>query len=70
STSLEMTGDCVSGEVCELLADGASWSTIVEEGEPIDSAGAGASTAAFGAMTSGAGGSILGGGLSNSSNSG
>nr|GEZ58210.1 hypothetical protein [Tanacetum cinerariifolium]GFA18912.1 hypothetical protein [Tanacetum cinerariifolium] len=57
-----MTGDYVSGEVCELLADGASWSTVVEEGEPVDSAGSGAITSAIEAITSGAGRSTLGGG--------
>nr|GFC44327.1 hypothetical protein [Tanacetum cinerariifolium] len=53
-----------------LLGDAASWSTIVEEDEPIDSTGSGAITSSIGAMTSGAGGSTLGGGVSNSSNSG
>ncbi|GKF01850.1 hypothetical protein Tco_0028773 [Tanacetum coccineum] len=43
-----------------FMCDGASWSTVVVEGEPIDSAGAGATTSAFGVMTSGVGGSILG----------
>ncbi|GJS58095.1 hypothetical protein Tco_0652879, partial [Tanacetum coccineum] len=50
--------------------DGASWSTVVEEGEPVDAAGSGATTLAIGAMTSGAGRSTLDGGLSNSSNNG
>ncbi|GKG18693.1 hypothetical protein Tco_0372991, partial [Tanacetum coccineum] len=50
--------------------DGASWLTAVEEGQPIDSACTRATASAFGAMTSGVGGSIIGGGLSNSSNSG
>ncbi|GJT66575.1 hypothetical protein Tco_1018055 [Tanacetum coccineum] len=50
--------------------DGASWSTFVEEGEPIDTAGTRSTTLAIRAMTSGAGLSILGGGVSNSSNSG
>nr|GEU32601.1 putative reverse transcriptase domain-containing protein [Tanacetum cinerariifolium] len=45
----KMIGDCVSGEVCELLADGAYGSTIVEEGESVDSAGFGATTSAIGA---------------------
>ncbi|GKD75875.1 hypothetical protein Tco_1334157 [Tanacetum coccineum] len=35
--------------------DGVSWSTIVEEGEPVDAAGSGAATLAIGAMKSGAG---------------
>nr|GEY35840.1 hypothetical protein [Tanacetum cinerariifolium] len=34
-----------------LLGDGASWSTVVEEGEPVDSAGSGAITLAIEAMT-------------------
>ncbi|GJT62888.1 hypothetical protein Tco_1006421 [Tanacetum coccineum] len=54
----------------KLLGDGASWSTIVEEAEPVDVAGFGETTLAIGAMTSGAGRSTLDGGLSNSSNSG
>ncbi|GKG32634.1 hypothetical protein Tco_0430144 [Tanacetum coccineum] len=48
------------------LSDGASWSTVVEEGEPIDAAGSGATTLTIRAMTSGAGRSTLDGGLSNS----
>ncbi|GJR07233.1 hypothetical protein Tco_0530217 [Tanacetum coccineum] len=36
---------------------------LVPAGEPIDSVGAGATTTAFRAMTSGAEGSIIGGGL-------
>ncbi|GKE67282.1 hypothetical protein Tco_1521443, partial [Tanacetum coccineum] len=50
--------------------DGAFWSTVVEEGEPVDAAGSGATTLAIRAMTSGAGRSTLDGGLSNSLNSG
>ncbi|GKG33018.1 hypothetical protein Tco_0430528, partial [Tanacetum coccineum] len=50
--------------------DGASWSTIVEEGESVDAAGSGATTSLIRAMTSGAGRSTLDGGLSNSSKSG
>ncbi|GKG33009.1 hypothetical protein Tco_0430519, partial [Tanacetum coccineum] len=50
--------------------DSASWSTVVEEGEPVDAAGFGATTSAIGAMTSGAGQTTLDGGLSSSSNSG
>ncbi|GKG32835.1 hypothetical protein Tco_0430345, partial [Tanacetum coccineum] len=50
--------------------DGASWSTVVEEGEPVDAACSGATTSAIGVMTSGAGRSTLDGGLSNSSNNG
>nr|GEX25875.1 hypothetical protein [Tanacetum cinerariifolium] len=42
-------------KVCELLADGASWSTVVEEGEPVHAASSGATTSAIGAMTSRAG---------------
>ncbi|GJT44808.1 hypothetical protein Tco_0953523 [Tanacetum coccineum] len=41
--------------VYELLGDDASWSTVVEEGEPVDVAGSGATTLAIGAITSGAG---------------
>nr|GEX55254.1 hypothetical protein [Tanacetum cinerariifolium] len=33
--------------------DDASWSTVVEEGEPVDAAGSGATTLGIGAMTSG-----------------
>ncbi|GJS91425.1 reverse transcriptase domain-containing protein [Tanacetum coccineum] len=40
-----------------FMCDGASWSTVVEEGELVDSAGSGATTSAIGAMTSGAGSS-------------
>ncbi|GKF59066.1 hypothetical protein Tco_0175852, partial [Tanacetum coccineum] len=50
--------------------DGASWSAVVEEGEPVDVVGSGATTSAIGATTSGAGRSTLDEGLSNSSNSG
>ncbi|GKC79966.1 hypothetical protein Tco_1130740 [Tanacetum coccineum] len=53
-----------------LFSDGASWSTIVEEGESVDIAGSGATTSAIGAMNSGVGLSTLDGGLSNSSNNG
>nr|GEZ53079.1 hypothetical protein [Tanacetum cinerariifolium] len=53
-----------------LLGDGASWSTIVEEGEPVDSVGSGAITLARGAITSGTRGSTLGVRESNSSNNG
>nr|GEW24385.1 hypothetical protein [Tanacetum cinerariifolium] len=42
---------------------------IVEEGEPVDAAGSGATTSAIRAMNLGAGRSTLGGGVSNSSNS-
>ncbi|GKF87696.1 hypothetical protein Tco_0258573, partial [Tanacetum coccineum] len=52
-----------------FMCDGASWLTVVEEGEPVDAAGSGTTTSAIGAMTSGAGGLKLDGGLSNSSNS-
>nr|GFD05886.1 hypothetical protein [Tanacetum cinerariifolium] len=41
--------------VRELLVDGESWLTVVEEGELVDAAGSGATTSAIGAMTSGAG---------------
>ncbi|GKE69222.1 hypothetical protein Tco_1527294, partial [Tanacetum coccineum] len=50
--------------------DGASWSTVVEEGEPVDTAGSGATTSVIRAMTAGAMQSTLGGGMSNSSNIG
>nr|GFC39918.1 hypothetical protein [Tanacetum cinerariifolium] len=53
-----------SFECClRLLGDGVSWSTVVEEGELVDSAGFGATTSSIGAMTSRAGGSTLSGGL-------
>ncbi|GJV23364.1 hypothetical protein Tco_1376059 [Tanacetum coccineum] len=59
---------------CQIMdrysCDGASWSTVIEEDEPIDAAGSRATTSAVGAMTSGAGRSTLDRGLSNSSNSG
>ncbi|GKG42360.1 hypothetical protein Tco_0476658, partial [Tanacetum coccineum] len=35
--------------------DGASWLTVVEEGEPVDAAGSEATTLAIRAMTSGVG---------------
>ncbi|GKC23745.1 hypothetical protein Tco_1025895, partial [Tanacetum coccineum] len=35
--------------------DGVSWSTVVEEGEPVDAAGSEATTSAIRVMTSGAG---------------
>ncbi|GKG29908.1 hypothetical protein Tco_0419806, partial [Tanacetum coccineum] len=38
-----------------VLGDGASWSTVVEEGEIVDTAGTGAITSSFRVMTSGAG---------------
>ncbi|GJR41027.1 hypothetical protein Tco_1216711 [Tanacetum coccineum] len=50
-----MTGDYVSGKVSELLAEGASWSTVVEEGKPVEEAGSGATASTIGAITSGAG---------------
>ncbi|GKF29110.1 hypothetical protein Tco_0095452, partial [Tanacetum coccineum] len=43
--------------------DGASWSTVVEEGESVDAAGSEATTSAIGAMTLEAGRSTLDGGL-------
>nr|GFC93439.1 hypothetical protein [Tanacetum cinerariifolium] len=39
--------------VYELLGDGVSWSTIVEEGESVDAVGSGATTSAIRAMTLG-----------------
>ncbi|GKF91045.1 hypothetical protein Tco_0274746, partial [Tanacetum coccineum] len=42
---------------------GASWSIVVEEGEPVDAESSGATTSAIGAMTSGAGRSTLNGGV-------
>ncbi|GJR55077.1 hypothetical protein Tco_1405598 [Tanacetum coccineum] len=38
-----------------INSDGASWSTIVEEGKPVNAAGFGATTSTIRAMTSGAG---------------
>nr|GFA16928.1 integrase, catalytic region, zinc finger, CCHC-type, peptidase aspartic, catalytic [Tanacetum cinerariifolium] len=52
------------------VGDGASWSTVVEEGESVDSASSRATTSAIRAMTLGARESTLGGGVSNLSNSG
>ncbi|GJQ94366.1 hypothetical protein Tco_0005505 [Tanacetum coccineum] len=47
--------------MCEnILSDGASWSTVVEEGKPVDATGSGATTSASGAMTLGARRSTLG----------
>ncbi|GKG01009.1 hypothetical protein Tco_0305714, partial [Tanacetum coccineum] len=53
-----------------FMCDGASWSKVFEEGEPVNATGSGATTSAIGAMTSRAGRSTLGGRVSNSSNSG
>ncbi|GJV42469.1 hypothetical protein Tco_1420909 [Tanacetum coccineum] len=53
-----------------FMCDGASCSTVVEECEPVDAAGSGATTSSIRAMTSGAGQSTLDGRLSNSSNNG
>nr|GEY36715.1 ribonuclease H-like domain-containing protein [Tanacetum cinerariifolium] len=47
-----MTRDFVLGEVYELLADGASVLTVVEEGELVDSVSFRATTLAIRAMTS------------------
>ncbi|GJS29110.1 hypothetical protein Tco_0489730 [Tanacetum coccineum] len=38
-----------------VSGDGASWSTVVEEGEPVDTAGTGAATSSIRATTLGAG---------------
>ncbi|GJV54456.1 hypothetical protein Tco_1450197 [Tanacetum coccineum] len=70
SESFSRIGIPKNGSLFIYKGDGASWSTIVEEGEPVDAAGSGATTSVIGAMTSGAGRSTLDGGLSNSSNSG
>nr|GEU75865.1 putative reverse transcriptase domain-containing protein [Tanacetum cinerariifolium] len=43
------------GEVCELLADGASWLKIIKEGEPVKAAGSGATALVIKAITSWAG---------------
>nr|GEU72258.1 retrovirus-related Pol polyprotein from transposon TNT 1-94 [Tanacetum cinerariifolium] len=48
----------------KFIGDGASWSIVVEEGEPVDAASTGATTSAIGAMTSRANRSTLGGRLS------
>ncbi|GJV22857.1 hypothetical protein Tco_1375552 [Tanacetum coccineum] len=53
-----------------FMCYGASWLTVVEEGDPVDTTDSGATTLAIRAMTSEAGRSTLDGGLSNSSNSG
>nr|GEY27638.1 hypothetical protein [Tanacetum cinerariifolium] len=52
------------------IADDACGSTIVEEAEPVNAAGFGATTLAIRVITLGADKSTLGGGISNSSNSG
>nr|GEY03975.1 hypothetical protein [Tanacetum cinerariifolium] len=52
----EMTGDCVSFIVDEVLADGAACSMEVDKGEPVRSAG-------LGAVATGTGEITLGGGL-------
>ncbi|GJV14558.1 hypothetical protein Tco_1359881 [Tanacetum coccineum] len=67
--SLCFLADCSLG-LQVMLCDGASWSTVVEEGEPVDAAGFGATTSVIGAMILGDGRSTFDGGLSNSSNSG
>ncbi|GJR23660.1 hypothetical protein Tco_0972187 [Tanacetum coccineum] len=59
---------CV-GSPLEVMVH-ASWSIVVEEGEPVDVAGSGATTSTIGEMTLGAGQSTLDRGLSNSSNIG
>ncbi|GKG51660.1 hypothetical protein Tco_0544298, partial [Tanacetum coccineum] len=41
--------------VRELQGDGASWSTVVEEGEAVDAASSGATTLSIGATNLGAG---------------
>nr|GFD34883.1 hypothetical protein [Tanacetum cinerariifolium] len=43
-----------------FMCAGASWSTVVEEGKPVDAAGSGATALAIREMTSGAGRSTLG----------
>nr|GEU50289.1 hypothetical protein [Tanacetum cinerariifolium] len=53
-----------------LYGEGASWSTVVKEGELVDTTGYGATTSPIGAITLWASRSTLGGGVSNSSNSG
>ncbi|GKB40219.1 hypothetical protein Tco_0885161 [Tanacetum coccineum] len=50
-----ITGGWVSGVVRELLGDGASWPTVVEEGESVNTAGTRAATSSIGETTSGAG---------------
>ncbi|GKD71048.1 hypothetical protein Tco_1325138 [Tanacetum coccineum] len=52
-----------------FMCDGASWSAVVEKGEPVDTTGSGATTSAIRAITSRAGQSTLGGGVSNSQTS-
>ncbi|GJZ15956.1 hypothetical protein Tco_0551633 [Tanacetum coccineum] len=66
----KVASETFSGIRDHYSCDGASWSTVAKEGEPVDAAGAVATTSAIRAMTSGAGRSTLDGGLSNSSNSG
>nr|GEZ80032.1 hypothetical protein [Tanacetum cinerariifolium] len=50
-----MTRYYVLGDVCELLADGASWSTVVKEGESVEATGSGATVSTIRAITSGLG---------------
>ncbi|GKF74465.1 hypothetical protein Tco_0220797, partial [Tanacetum coccineum] len=45
-----------------FMCDGASWSTVVEEGKPVDATGSGATTSAIRAMISVVGRSTLDGG--------
>ncbi|GJX07137.1 hypothetical protein Tco_0195069 [Tanacetum coccineum] len=51
------------GPCLVLLVDGASWSTVVKEGEPVDAAGSGATLQASEAMIQGLDDSTLNGGL-------
>nr|GEY61094.1 hypothetical protein [Tanacetum cinerariifolium] len=50
-------------KVCELLGDCAFWSTIVDEGNPVDAASTGATTSAIGVMNLRVGRSTLGEGF-------
>ncbi|GJS64276.1 hypothetical protein Tco_0678840 [Tanacetum coccineum] len=64
TATLWETGPIESPIIFQLLGDGASWSTVVEEGEPVDTTGTGETTSSIGEMTLGAGRSTLGGGES------
>nr|GEX76326.1 hypothetical protein [Tanacetum cinerariifolium] len=58
--SFEFTDDVVKKMIL-IPFDGASWSIVVEEGEPVAYVGSRATTLSIRAMTSGAGGSTLAG---------
>nr|GEZ61382.1 hypothetical protein [Tanacetum cinerariifolium] len=61
---ISCVGYCLGFQDLHSLGEGASWSTVVEKGEPIESASSRVTTSSIGATTSRAGGSTLGGGES------